>query len=304
MKMTSYLLATVTALAVTASPLAAQVLIPDGEVSNFTNDYFGDGHDRWHSGSYQKSYFFDEITGSQLFKKLELRGRTQIVTPWKGDVVAGEDRPYSSAIALGAFVHGSAGILETRAGGEFIISGDQTGLPNLQAFAHDSLGMSGSYNPLTRDDPHLDDAFGFRGEAEVAFKSQMSETFMMRPFAEQTFGVDQASTVGVDVVWGTLSANEVWTRDAVTGQLLSASKRNADLFTLVAGVDYSNVSKSMHFEEGSYAELQNEQYRVRVGSITRIHNMTLFFGQTWLSEQFVGQPEVQRVGSMAIDWVF
>lgn len=48
-----------------------------GEVGSLANDYFGDGHDRWRTGSYQRSYFSDQFDMVGL-GVIELRARTHL----------------------------------------------------------------------------------------------------------------------------------------------------------------------------------------------------------------------------------
>ena len=66
-----------------------------GEVGSFTNDYFGDGHDRWRSGSYQRSYYSERYRIKRTDGS-ELRVRGEMVTPWPPSRQPGGDIAYST----------------------------------------------------------------------------------------------------------------------------------------------------------------------------------------------------------------
>ena len=72
----------------------------------FTNDFFGDGHDRWRTGSYVYSHVRtrDTYTGYEEFGDLiEYRLRAEIIAPATGS--APGDRPYVGAMLIGAITH-------------------------------------------------------------------------------------------------------------------------------------------------------------------------------------------------------
>jgi len=271
----------------------------DGSVGSFTNDALGDGHDRWLTGSYQRSFIFDRHEAG-LMRQIELRPRAMIVSPWTTAVQGANDRPYSSILALGAFARGNIGRTETHLGGELILQGDQTGLPSFQAGVHDLLGLDQSYNPRNENDIHVGDRLTGRFEFGLARSLRPSESVMVRPYALLIGGSDQSVTAGADLVWGSLSRAESWSRDAATGQILNHEAKHREGFNLVAGLDVSRRYTSMHIPDGSNVLLTKTQTRARIGAQVRLGLFDVFFGQAWMSEGFVGQADTQRLGVLSI----
>jgi hypothetical protein len=287
-----------------ALPVSAQDLGKyEGSVGSFTNDYIGDGHDRWMSASYQRSYFFDR--GNEgLAEAIEIRGRAQIVSPWSVRQQSGQDRPYSSALGLGGFAHGHVAGFETRFGGEIILQGDQTGLPAFQHAAHEFLGLERSYDPNAASDPHVKDKVTGRFEAGLARSFRPNENVLVRPYTEIVAGADEYAAIGSDLVIGSLAGSSIWSRDVVTGQILTHQSDRSRGMSFLAGADVRKVSKSLHIPESSAVEIEDTQVRARLGVHMDLGYTNVFFGQTWLSEGFQGQSETQRLGTLSISLNF
>jgi hypothetical protein len=274
----------------------------DGSVGSFTNDAIGDGRDRWQSASYQRSYLYN-LDDIKAIQQVEWRARAQIVSPWTSSKQP-VDRPYSSVLAFGGFARGHVAGLENHLGGEIIMQGDQTGLPAFQSAAHDALGLDKSYDPDNPWDTHVPDRFTVRGEAGLATSLRPSPGLLLRPYGLVAVGADQSATVGADVVIGPMAQADSWTRDVVSGQLLTHQNTEKRGVSLVAGADISRVYASMHIPEDSKVEPEEIQARVRLGGQFNLGAVDIFFGQTWLSEGFVGQSETQRVGNLSVSLNF
>ncbi|WP_116084625.1 lipid A-modifier LpxR family protein [Tropicimonas sp. IMCC34011] len=270
-----------------------------GSARLFVNDTYGDGHDRWNTGSYQGSYFFSDAPDAG--STLELRGRGEIVTPWAPSLQEGGDRPYSTLLGFGAFLHRDVGPVETRIGGEIALRGDSTGLPELQARAHRFFDYDG-YDPETRDDPHLPDRGVMSLEGEVAHTFVLGGAAMVRPYAEARYGDDTRASLGADIVIGGGQDAPVWTRDVVTGQLMTYDlpKERGFNLGLVLGGDIQRVTGSAHLPDGYGVTLEESQSRVRIGLGATYGDAHIFVGQTRLSRQFEEQSEPQRVGMISI----
>ncbi|MFQ1702246.1 lipid A-modifier LpxR family protein [Loktanella agnita] len=274
-----------------------------GEVGSFTNDFFGDGHDRWRSGSYQRSYY-SEGPKLKWAEGLELRARSEIVTPWTPSNQPEGDVPYSTSLAFAAFAHNSILGFDTRIGGEVLLMGDASGMEMIQRTTHDSLGMDESFDPSRGDFERVGNGVAFRFEAEVGRSFNITAQSMLRPYTEVTLGADQAASVGADLVIGPMVSADTWTRDVVTGRLLTPQVNEIQGLSFIAGWDVRSVNTSVHFPAHSAVELEEIQYRSRVGFQNSTNFANYFIGQAWLSPSFVGQVEPQRLGMLSISFTF
>lgn len=274
-----------------------------GEVGSFTNDYFGDGHDRWSSGSYQRSYYSQGLR-NRWVDGIELRWRTEIITPWTPSKQQGGDVPFSTALGFGGSLHRNIGVLETRLGGEILVLGDFNGLEYVQRAVHDGLGMEESFDPTGNNVERVENGLELRFDLEIATTIPISRNSMIRPYSAITIGGDQATMVGADIVLGPLARAEIWTRDVVTGRLLTPQVNQFQWLNLVAGWDARSVDASIHLPEGSRVDLQPAQFRARLGLQVNNGFLDFFIGQAWLSPSFVNQAEPQRVGMLSVGFAF
>lgn len=283
-----------------------------GSIGNFTNDAMGDGHDRWQSASYQRSWFYNgnAFTPEDM---VEFRLRGQIVSPWpaQSDYIdpanpgagpVSRNRPYGSALGFAAYSHTRTGAFESRLGAELLVIGGQTGLHNLQHQAHDILGLESSYDGRNRNDPHVSNSIGGSVELELAANYSIREEFRMRPYIIGQAGSETTMRVGSDFIIGPLavSSEHRWTRDAVTGMPLTAGMHDIQGVSFIAGVDLSHTMSSYLIPDDSTVELEETRVRARLGIQAKFGMFSVMFGQTWISEEFNGQDEPQRVGSLSI----
>ena len=274
-----------------------------GEAGSFTNDYFGDGHDRWRSGSYQRSYYSERYRIKRTDGS-ELRVRGEMVTPWTPSRQPGGDIAYSTLLGFGAFAHTNFLGLETRGGGEVLLIGDISGMEFIQRSFHEAFQMDTSFDPSRDDIERVEDRVALRFELETARTIRLGSRAAVRPYMELTFGADQAVTVGTDMILGNIALAEVWTRDVVTGRLLTPQVDQIPGMSLVAGWDARLNDSYVHLPDDQSVDLEEITYRSRVGLQTNIAFANVFVGQAWLSPIFVGQAEHQRVGMLSISFDF
>jgi hypothetical protein len=274
-----------------------------GAVGSFTNDFFGDGHDRWRSGSYQKSFYFQRLQRGG-FEGVELRARSEIVTPWTPSRQPGGDAAYFTSLGLGGFGHGHFMGVETRIGGEVLVIGDASGMEFIQRSIHEVFGLDASFDPTREGIERVENDVTLRFETEFGKSFQLSGSSMIRPYAELTLGGEQKGTVGMDVVIGSLASAETWTRDVVTGRLLTPQASHIRGVSLIAGWDIQAVSSSVQIPDGSKVALEPTQRRARLGIQSSTGLGSVFVGQAWLSPSFVGQAEPQRVGMLSLSLGF
>ena len=274
-----------------------------GEVGSFTNDFFGDGHDRWRTGSYQRSYISQGYQFSGI-DSLEVRWRTDIVTPWAPSNQPGGDLPLSTLLGAGAYIHGHALGFDIRAGGEVLLLGEDTGLDTLQQAAHDIMGMDDSFDSSKASVYLGEEGLKTRFDVEVARPLRYGDSVMLRPYGVLVAGVDQSATLGADVVVGPMAAARIWTRDVVTGRLLTPEVSNIGGYSFVLGWDASAVEASVHIPDFAAVDIEPNQFRGRAGVQFRTDLADLFLGQAWLSESFQGQVEPQRVGLLSVAFAF
>ncbi|SOH93054.1 hypothetical protein SAMN06273572_101908 [Monaibacterium marinum] len=283
-----------------------------GSIGNFTNDAIGDGNDRWQSASYQRSWFYN----GNVFAPddaVEFRLRGQIVSPWTGqsDYVdpanpgagaVSRNRSYGSALGFAAYAHTRTGAFETRIGAELLVIGGQTGLHSLQHQAHDLLGLDSSYDGRNRNDPRISNSIGGTVEVEFAANYSIQNEFRVRPYALAQAGSETTVRFGSDFIFGPLAVSDEhrWTRDAVTGMPLTAGMHDIEGFSFIAGADIGHAESSYLFPNNSQVDIEETRVRARLGVQAKIGMFSVMFGQTWMSEEFDGQDEAQRIGSLSI----
>ncbi|WP_458789576.1 lipid A-modifier LpxR family protein [Yoonia sp. MH D7] len=269
----------------------------------FTNDYFGDGHDRWRTGSSVVSVVTgrEDYTGLEGFGDLiEYRIGGQIISGTRGSGAPG-DRPYVGAISLGVHTHFDFGGTDLSMGGEVMAIGPQTGLSDFQRKFHNKFDI-----PLP---PHVDQQLGnvffFNSTFEASRDVMLSDRVMLRPFVEGLAGVEDLVRVGGDVVIGAQPHDDMMLRDVVTGQLYRATQSPKSGLTFTFGGDLASVFGSAYLPEDQGYVVSETRARARAGVLFNLgRDKTLFYGATYLSEEFEGQGEGQVVGSLRLNFNF
>jgi len=294
------LLAFFIAIAALAAPLAAQDRSHIGTGRLFTNDKLGDGDDRWRTGSYVFSHLrgTDRYTGQDLAlgDVLEYRLRSEILAPVRG----ANDRPYVGLIALGLHSQMAQGPLRASVGADVSFIGPQTGVADFQEAFHDafSLPRVPSSNQIGNDT-----ILGALGEASYVLR--VTDRVTARPFVEAQIGTEDLRRVGGDIVIGAVSQDDILLRDVVTGQLYAGTNTGATGASLIVGADIAQVASSAYLPASDGYVVSQTRSRARAGvNWVPYDGLSLFYGATYLSEEFEGQPEGQVVGSLRAVFAF
>ncbi|WP_138933215.1 lipid A-modifier LpxR family protein [Roseovarius arcticus] len=268
-----------------------------------TNDYIGDGHDRWRTGSVASSRIWgpewDGSLPTGFGRLLELRFNAQIIAPRDLNNPAPGDRRYAGSVALGLHTHYAALGSEVSLGGDLVFTGPQTGLDGLQDFIHDNLGGQGVGGATRRR--QIGNHVYPTAVAEMGRTLTLGGAATLRPFAEARAGVETLVRVGADFTFGGALAGELLVRDPVTGQRYRTVQNDLSGYAFVVGADTAYVEDSAYLPSSGGYRLSDARNRVRAG----VHYSSraghrAFYGLTWLDREFKGQPEGQIVGSVRL----
>lgn len=267
----------------------------------FNNDRIGDGGDKWRSGSYQFSLIRGrEWTGDlpdRPFAIQEFRFRSEIIAPRTDSI----DRPYVGALSVGVHTHFGLGPLDASLGADVTAIGPQTGISALQEQFHEIFSIPDPKGTESQ----LENAVHFSGTTELNWPVRLSDTVTVRPFAEGQAGVETLVRLGADVIVGQVGHSDLLLRDPVTGQLIRGVEGEALGVSLVAGADYARVQGSIYLPEERGVTPTDERYRARAGVHLQLAPLvSVFYGATYLSEEFVGQDGGQIVGGLKLNFNF
>ena len=278
-----------------------------GRVSVFTNDYLGDGRDRWRSGSYFRSTFFGpawtgDLPTTRPLIEFRLRGETIAPSDISALPSAGE-RPYVGVVAAGVFGHWARGATGVKLGAELVATGPQTGVARFVERSHDALGFS----PVRATSGQLADGFypTISGEVYRLIARSRQRSFDLRPFVEVQAGVETLARAGVDLIFGTSADGALLTRDPVTGHLLTvATVRRQQGLMPSMGADVAYVQSSAYLPASSGVQVKHLRMRARAGARYVAGGRDLFVGFAWLGPEYESQPSGQVVGSLSFNYRF
>ena len=287
-----------------AAPAAAQSRILDGMgIGNgrlFSNDLFGDGQDRWRTGSYVFSHLRARAPYDGTLKGfgevMEYRFRTEIIAPTRRT----RDRPYAGIISLGAHTHYALGPAEISLGADVLAIGPQTGLADFQEAYHKTFSLP---RPPTRN--QLPDQFALQGTGEARYTYRLTPRTSLRPFVEARAGAEDSLRAGADLILGAVAQNDVLLRDVVTGQLYRGTQDGQTGVSFVLGGDVTTVGDSLFLPESSGYVASATRTRARAGMNWQpVPGISFFYGATYLGPEFDGQDEGQVVGSLKLNFNF
>lgn len=285
-----------------AAPAGAQGFQYAGQGRLFSNDFLGDGKDRWRTGSYVHSFVWDragpQTRGRMSADALELRLRSTLFTPANLVRPARGDRPYAGLLSLGVHSHFREAAAEWRVGLDLVVTGPQTRLDQLQTTAHRALGMTVPSRRVL--DAQISNAVYLAASGDLAWTIGLSETMRLRPFTEWEVGPEWLVRAGADLLIGGDRGQGLLLRDPSVGQLYSVASRAQGL-SLLVGADSSYVARSVLLRDG---QLRHRRHRARLGLSWQGAGMDVFYGLSWLSPEFVGQPRGQIVGSIRLGRAF
>lgn len=269
----------------------------------FTNDFFGDGKDRWRTGGYVLSIVQgnEGYTGQEGFGDLiEYRLGGQIITGSRKSGAMG-DRPYVGAVSVGAHTHFDYNAIGLSLGADVMAIGPQTGLAEFQRKFHE--GFEITLPPYI--DEQLDDGFFVNGTVQASKTYELSDRITVRPFVEGLAGVEGLVRVGGDVIVGEVGQTDMMLRDVVTGQLYRGTQGRELGLTYMFGADVASVFDSSFLPADQGYTVSETRARARAGVLFQFaEDSSFFYGATYLSEEFEGQREGQVVGSIKLNFNF
>jgi len=277
-----------------------------GKARLFTNDFLGDGQDRWRTGAYSLSAIrgpgWDGTLPDRPGGLMEYRFRSEIIAPANlANPVLGGDRRYVGAISLGAITHFSLAETDVALGLDMIFTGPQTGLGDFQSRVHRALGMPvpgvlGSQIPNAVY-PTVNIELGKSFTPSPDTLPELS----LRPFVEAQAGVEDYIRIGGDLTFGNAGNGGLLVRDPTTGYRNIAVKGDDNSgLTFLLGADLAYVGSSAYLPAASGYSLTNPRARVRAGVYSETRDSAFFYGLTWLGKEFDAQSDSQVVGSVSI----
>ena len=287
------------------TPITAETRDLLGVGRLFTNDYLGDGRDRYQSGSYVRSYVRGpqdwDGTPEDFGTIREYRLRSAIIAS-DGIGEAPGDRPYAGIVSVGVHSHFGQDTFRGSVGVDVTAVGPQTGVSDFQDRAHDVLGL----DQVRFTDSQLGNNVYIGFTAEAAEILPLSYGLTARPFAELQIGPEDIARIGADVYLGGSITDDILIRDVTTGHLYSGGTTDSVAgFAFVLGADMAAVGDSVYLPEERGAIATNQRGRLRAGMHWQSEGDTsVFYGLTYLSPEFEDQPEGQVTGSLKLNFNF
>jgi hypothetical protein len=268
--------------------------------SVFTNDFLGDGDDRWRTGSFDVSLTFGggdlRVLPEHALERYQVRARAEIIAPSNLVNPAATDRKYAGVLGLGLFTHFQKQEYDLYYGGELVFVGKSTGIGAFHKDIHEAFGVTPPSDAVLNG--QISSAIYPTLHAGIS-KNLRSERSLLRPFAEVQTGVESFARIGVDAVFGNVMINDFMLRDSVSGQLISHSKvDNGNGFSFLVGADAAYVADSNYLPNSGASQFETFRPRVRAGVAWQTQSIDTFYGLTWLGKEFETQTDSQVVGSL------
>ncbi|WP_417725923.1 lipid A-modifier LpxR family protein [Roseovarius sp.] len=266
----------------------------------FTNDVLGDTNDRWRTGSITSSRVWGpEWQGhapGRIGQLLEFRFHGEVIAPENLSRPAPLDRPYVGALGFGLHTHFQQRQVDYALGADLIVTGSQTRLDDFQDFLHGFLGGRKVGGLVQRN--QISNAVRPSGVFEASREFKLGRV-RIRPFAEARLGVEDLIRTGADITLGGIGEGELLVRDAVTGHRYRVVRAERAGTAFLLGADVAYVDASEYLPARSGVTLSEDRTRVRAGLHWENRNgAALFYGLTWLSEEFDEQREGQFLGAV------
>ena len=266
-----------------------------------TNDFVGDGEDRWRTGSVTSSRIWGpEWTGelpNNFGEIIELRIGGEIIAPANLRTPAAGDRPYAGALSIGAHTHFQKKNTEFALGADLVLVGSSTGLGRFQDALHDLGGIARPSSGVLAN--QIGNQVRPTFVMETGRSVDLSPTANVRPFIEARAGAETLLRAGFDLSFGQVGKGELLVRDPVTGQRYRTIKNDGwSGASFVVGADMAYVDSSIFLPTDRGFSITDSRDRVRAGLHFQNKNGAGgFYGVTWLGEEFEGQGGSQVVGS-------
>jgi hypothetical protein len=287
------------------APAQERVTLGWGRILN--NDFLGDGKDRWRSSSYGVSLVrgpgWDGVLPGRAGEILDFRARGETVAPRALTGPNRKDRALAGTLSVGLHTHWAMGRTELSAGLDLVATGPQTGRTEVLDWFHDLVNEPRPSDFVVEN--QVADALFPTATAELGYPVELAPGLAARPFVETQYGIEDLLRVGVDFRLGTLGDAALDLRDPTTGQRYRAIAQDGFGWEWVAGADYALVGDSAFFPDSFGTRARDSRWRARLGTHWQgARDVTFFYGVTYLSEEYVGQPEGQVVGSIKLNFNF
>ena len=269
-----------------------------------TNDVIGDGDDRWRTGSFASSLAYAPGWSGALPHGLgqlwELRFNGEIISPENPVTPAPGDRPYAQALTVGLHTRFKPDVIDYALGGELVVTGPQTHLDDVQEGLHDIFGGDDPSSAVKAG--QISDDVDPALVAEAGREFRLGGTARLRPFVEARAGVETLLRAGADLTLGRFGQGGLLARAPVSGQRYSVIEEAPyQGLSLVLGADIAHVADSEFLPSNRAVHEQDTRSRARAGVHWRNRaGSSLFYGVTWLEEEFSTQPDSQVVGSLQL----
>lgn len=297
--------------------ILAAVLLADGALAQdrvrlgygrlLTNDALGDNDDRWRTGSIASSRVWgpawDGTAPGTFGSLIELRLGGQVIAPANLVTPDPRDRSYVGALSVGAHTHMHRQGYDLSFGADLVFTGDATKLDELQGGLHDIISLSQPSFAVT--DTQIGNGVHPTLVMEVARDLSLGPQTALRPFVEARAGVETYLRAGFDLTFGQVGQGELMVRDPVTGHRYRVIQQNWSGFSFVIGADIAHVADSVYLPDDRSAVLSDTRERIRAGVHWQNNRgASLFYGITYLGEEFDAQPEGQLTGSIRLKFRF
>ncbi|WP_281856171.1 lipid A-modifier LpxR family protein [Litoreibacter halocynthiae] len=272
--------------------------------SLFTNDAIGDNKDRWRSASFVVSHLRGtEWSGQRpdsFGALIEYRFRAEMITPVNVATPRASDRLYVGALSVGAHSHFQKGATEMSLGLGLVFVGPQTKVDQLQDELHGVFVSSG----VNVDGFQVANAVYPTVTFEAGRVFALGGSGRVRPFVELQAGVETLARVGADVTFGGFGTGALLLRDSATGLLYTGIHGDRPTgLSFIMGGDVAYVADSKYLDTPGIAA-KDMRARFRAGVHQQFQRAALFYGATYLSEEYESQPEGQVVGALSVNIQF
>lgn len=262
------------------------------------NDFFGDGKDRWQTGSLSTSRLYGSLSSGQVptaFGDLiEIRLQDQVISP-NDTTSARPDRQWAGVYSFGLHSHFRDNVFRYSLGIDLNILGPQTGLFDFQEKLHERIGNA-PFNDAIKDTA-ISDQVKISALTEVAYPFEFGQQANGAVFGEVRTGLEDIARIGFDMSIGKDHFAPIKVRDTVTGQLYTVIPDSKPSFYVSFGADTAKIGRSVFFQDPTIATALPNRHRVRASLNWGAGRAFGFFGLTWLSPEFEGQKSGQIVGS-------
>lgn len=272
-----------------------------------TNDYFGDGKDRWRTGAWTSSRVWgsgwDGHVPRAFGELIELRLSSEIFAPDNLARAVAGDRPYAGALSIGGHTHFKVRGFDAAVGVDLVVTGAGTGLGSFQRSVHKILDVRQPSRATL--DGQIPGGVHPTLVTELAHDLALAPNLRLRPFIEARAGAETMLRGGADLTFGAVGIRDLLVRESVTGHRYRViHDPQASGFSFLLGADMAHVTDSIFLPQENGFDLTDSRDRLRAGVHWQGARASAFYGLTYLGEEFEAQKEGQIVGSIRINLSF